>query len=159
MLGNLQGLEAGLHGQSAMISGRPFSSEQAYKDSKLCNVIATLEMARRLSRGQSSVTCNCLAPGFIPSTGLFREYNSYAVYIFSFFMRNVLNVAVSEEEGGKRLAYMVDSPDLEGVSGAYYARNPKTGKFEAVTPSVEARDIAKAGRLWELTERLLLNSK
>lgn len=155
MLGDMAGLEAGFKSVHSMISGRPFNSDQAYRDSKLCNVMTALELARRLQARHSRATCICLAPGFIPSTGLFREYNPYAMYLFSFFMRDVLGVAVTEEEGGKRLAYMVDSCDLDGVSGAYYAQNRQTGKFEAAVPSAEASDASKAARLWAATEKLI----
>lgn len=159
MLGTLQGLEAGFQGEHSMVSGRPYNSEQAYKDSKLCNVMIALELARRLKAENVPVTCNCFAPGLIPTTGLFREYNAYALYVFDFFMRHVLQLAVTEEEGGRRLAHMIGSPELEGVTGAYFARNAKTGLFEAVSPSAEALDTDKAAKLWMVTDRLLHNRK
>jgi protochlorophyllide reductase len=155
MLGDLRGLEAGFKAPHCTISGRPFNGDKVYRDSKLCNVMTTLEMARRLQTQGSKVTCNALAPGFIPTTGLFRSYPSFVMSLFTFVMRDVLGIAVTEEEGGRRLAYMIDSPDLEGVSGAYYATNKKTRTFEAMLPSEEARDVNKAARLWHLTEKLL----
>jgi len=160
MLGELKGLEMGFKAPTfSMVSGAPFNSDQAYKDSKLCNVMTTLELSRRLKQEKSQVTCTCMSPGLIPTTGLFREYNPYFVWIFNYFMLNVFKVAVSEEEGGKRLAELIDSDAVEGMTGVYFARNSKTGKFEEVAPSEEAQDIKKASKLWTLTHKLIQSDK
>ena len=138
-----------------MIDGSAFNADKAYQDSKLCNVMTTLELAHRLQLQKSHVMCNCMSPGLIPTTGLFREYNAYLVYFFNFAMKNILQVAVSEEEGGRRLAYMIASPELEGKTGLYFARNPAPGVFEPVEPSIAAKDPIARARLWSLTQALL----
>jgi protochlorophyllide reductase len=138
-----------------MIDGSRFNSDKAYQDSKLCNVMTTLELAHQLQAAKSSVTCNCMSPGLIPTTGLFREYNAYLVYLFNFAMTNILQVAVTEEEGGRRLAYMIASPDLEGKTGLYFARNPVTREFEPTEPSAAAKNPIDRARLWSLTQALL----
>ena len=69
----------------------------------------------------------------------------------------MFRVAVSEEEGGRCVAYMVDSPALAGVTGGYYSAEPgPNGRaFGPVVPSVEARNELKAKQLWEYTEALV----
>lgn len=153
-LGDMQGLKRGLQEPFCMIDGGAFDGDKAYKDSKLCNVMTSLELARRLARDNSSVTCNCLNPGLVPTTGLFAAYNPLFVRAFTLLTRHVFRVAVSEEVAGERLAYMITSPDLEGVSGAYFSARATDRKLVRTEPSDEAKDESKASLLWELTSLL-----
>ena len=155
----MEGLKAGFKEPVSMIDNSPFNADKAYRDSKLCNIMTTLELARRLKAKNSAVTCNCLSPGLIPTTGLFREYNPYMVGIFNFFMRYVMNIAVTEEEGGRRLAYLIDSPEVANISGAYFARQKGTNELIFQDPSLEAQDKEKAKELWILSERLIEQQK
>ncbi len=95
-MGELAGLQDGFKAPISMISGAAFDSDKAYRDSKLCNILTTKELSRRLAESNSQVTCNCLSPGLIPTTGLFREYNPYLVGIFNYFMQYVFQIAVSK---------------------------------------------------------------
>ena len=47
-LGDLSGFKAGFKAPIAMANGKPFKPGKAYKDSKLCNMITTQELHRRL---------------------------------------------------------------------------------------------------------------
>ncbi|KAJ1423355.1 hypothetical protein B484DRAFT_451920 [Ochromonadaceae sp. CCMP2298] len=156
-LGDLAGLKGGLTGNSCMVDGGKFDPDKAYKDSKLCNVITSAELARRLKKKGSKTTSNCMNPGLIPTTGLFREFNLLFVGVFTFLTRYVFKVAVSEEQGGERLAYMVASPELNGISGAYYSQTylPKPPGYLPTPISAEAQDLKKASQLWALTEKLI----
>ena len=154
-MGDFQGMKAGFREPFSMINGSNFNADKAYKDSKLCNVLFTKELSRRLQADKSTITCNSMSPGLIPTTGLFREYNTYLVGIFDFIMRNVLGIAVSEDEGGRRLAYMIESTELNGVTGAYYAKKKGTDMFIDTPVSQEAQDPEVALQLWNLTENLL----
>ena len=49
------------------------------------------------------ITCNVMNPGLIPTSGLFRDLNPIFVAIFTLITRYIARVAVSEEEGGRRL--------------------------------------------------------
>lgn len=93
-LGELKGfvdfLDTGARFQ--MVDGAPYNPDKAYKDSKLCNVLFTEEMGRRLAARGSKVTCNCFSPGLIPSTGLFRSQNPLFVALFNFIAVQVLGV-------------------------------------------------------------------
>ena len=119
--------------------------------------MTSIELARRLQAQKSSVTCNVMNPGLIPTTGLFRSINPLFVFVFTLLTRYVFRVAVSEEEGGKCVATMVQSPLLKGVTGGYFSAEPgPSGKpFGPMVASSEARDEAKAKVLWELTDQLV----
>lgn len=56
-------------------------------------------------------------PGLIPTTGLFRDINPLFVFFFTLLTKYVFRVAVSEEDGGRCLAYMIANPTMEGVTG------------------------------------------
>jgi protochlorophyllide reductase len=158
-LGGMEGLRRGFTAPNSMVDGGAFDSDKSYKDSKLCNVATSLETARRLaSTGTGNggkITCNVMNPGLCPTTGLFRDLNPIFVAIFSFITKYVARVAVSEEEGGRRLAYMVESPMLDSVTGGYFSGKPGYYSFEATNPSVEAQDESTGTLLWELTEQLV----
>ena len=114
-----------------------------------------LEFARRLKQSNSKITCNSMNPGLIPTTGLFRDLNPIFVYIFTLLTRYVFKVAATEDEGGRRLAFMLSNPVLNGVSGAYFSGKPGTPEFNPIPPSTEAQDESKGKRLFELTSSLL----
>ena len=99
-----------------------------------------------------------LIQGLIPTTGLFREFNPIFVTVFTILTRYVFKVASSEEEGGKRLAYLISSNDVNGVSGQYFSGRPGKPEFNTITTSIEARDEKKTALLWTLTEKLLNNN-
>lgn len=56
------------------MDGGAFDGDKAYKDSKLCNVLFTRELSKRLkASGAKGVTVNCFSPGLITKSGLFRN--------------------------------------------------------------------------------------
>ena len=138
-----------------MIDGNVFDPDKAYKDSKLCNIITCLELARRLKKSNSGAITCCMNPGLVPTTGLFREFNPIFVTVFTILTRYVFKVAVSEEQSGQRLAYLINSPARDIVNGAYYSGKPFSSEFIPIQPSIEAKDKKKAALLWKLTEDLI----
>ena len=71
-LGDLSGFEAGFQDPISMASGKPFKPGKAYKDSKLCNMITTQELHRRLNT-ETGITFTSLYPGCVADTPLFRN--------------------------------------------------------------------------------------
>jgi protochlorophyllide reductase len=108
-LGDLSGIISGFKKPITMIDNSNYDADKAYKDSKLCNVMTALELARRLKSKRMITTCNVMNPGLIPTTGLFRELNPVFVFLFTILTRYVFKVAATEEEGGARLAFMVST--------------------------------------------------
>lgn len=66
-LGDLSGFKAGFKAPIAMADGKPFKPGKAYKDSKLCNMITTQELHRRL-HASSGIVFSSLYPGCVADT-------------------------------------------------------------------------------------------
>lgn len=117
-------------------SVRGYGPMQAYGRSKLCNILFTRELARRLQG--TGVTANSLHPGFVAtrfgdqSGGLI----SGVFWLAKFF-------AISPAEGAKTIVHLAASPDLEGVSGKYFYRCRET------SPTPAAQDDRAGLALWE----------
>lgn len=115
-----------------------YSGFRAYSISKLCNVLFTYELARRLA--DSSVTANALHPGFL-STGIFRE--APAVVQFA-----VKVIAGSAEKGAKAIIYLGTSPELANVSGKYFNGTKEVRSAE------QTYDREAAEKLWVVSEKM-----
>jgi protochlorophyllide reductase len=159
-LGSLEGLER--DGPAfEMVSGEEFDADKAYKDSKLCNMLFTYELERRLEAAGSKVTVNAFGPGLITRTGLFRNQNPLFVKAFDFATNSIFKVAETVDGGGNCLVFMLTDPSLEGVGGAYYNNTlspgtPPTGHAFVRTPSsVESNSLDEAKKLWALSSSLV----
>ncbi|MFL0746400.1 MAG: SDR family NAD(P)-dependent oxidoreductase, partial [Prochlorococcus sp.] len=80
-LGDLSGFEQGFHAPICMASGKRFKPGKAYKDSKLCNMITTQELHRRLHK-DTGILFNSLYPGCVADTPLFRYTPKLFRFIF-----------------------------------------------------------------------------
>jgi NAD(P)-dependent dehydrogenase (short-subunit alcohol dehydrogenase family) len=122
---------------------RSYSAFAAYSDTKLANVLFTYELARRLEG--SGVTCNCLHPGVV-ATGFSSQDGPP---LFKWFLKWFRAFLLTPERGAETTVYLASSPEVEGVSGKYFARR------KAVRSSRRSRDDKLAEKLWEASERLL----
>ena len=122
-------------------SEKNFSATKAYSRSKLCNVLFTRELARRLHG--TGITANCLHPGFVAtrfgdqSGGLLSRF----VWLAKFF-------AISPEKGAKTIVHLASSPDVAGITGKYFNECRET------TPSRPALDDRAALLLWDRSAAL-----
>ena len=95
-----------------------YSIMRAYGQSKLVLVLFTYELARNLQG--TSVTANCLHPGFVATNigqnGVGVVGRSITKLIFS-------TLGISPEEGAKTSIYLATSPEIEGVTGKYFAKS------------------------------------
>jgi NAD(P)-dependent dehydrogenase (short-subunit alcohol dehydrogenase family) len=119
-----------------------FSGWTAYRRSKLCNILFTRELARRLAG--SGVTANCLHPGFVASR--FGDNND-GMFRFGLGLAKRFT-AISTARGAQTPVYLAASPEVAGTSGLYFAR------CRAVAPSEAAQDDEAALRLWRESARL-----
>jgi NAD(P)-dependent dehydrogenase (short-subunit alcohol dehydrogenase family) len=122
-------------------SKKKYRGFPVYGMTKLANIMFTYELAERLKG--TGVTATCMHPGAVntrfgtnnrgPMTILFRAFKP--------FMR-------TPEQGADTVIWLAASPEVEGLSGRYYAdRKP-------LEPKKIANDPAARRRLWEESERL-----
>ena len=126
---------------SDLQGARRYSGWQAYGRSKLANILFTRELARRLAG--TGVTANCFHPGFVAT-----RFGDAAGGWTSRLMPLIRTFAITPDEGADTLVYLSSSPDVAGVTGAYFV------KRRIAEPSSAARDDDAARRLWEASEAL-----
>ncbi len=118
-----------------------FSSFKAYALSKLCNILFTYELARRLEG--TGVTANCLHPGVVAS-----NFGSTAGPLF----RNLVKIGhpflMSPERGARTSIYVASAPELADTTGTYFARS-RPARSSAIS-----HDRAAQARLWQLSADL-----
>jgi NAD(P)-dependent dehydrogenase (short-subunit alcohol dehydrogenase family) len=113
----------------------------AYCRSKLCNVLFTRALARRLNG--TGVTANSFHPGFVRTR--FGDESGGSMGRMIGFMKFF---AISPEKGAETLVYLASSEQVAKTSGLYFY------KCKPVEPSKIGQDDAAAERLWQLTEQL-----
>ena len=123
-------------------SEKSFAGFRAYGTSKLCNILFTRELARRLEG--SGVTANCLHPGFV-ATGFGDNTDGLVGFAFGVLKKVA---AITPEDGAKTILYLASSPDVAGKSGGYYY------KSAPATPTAAAQNDADAKRLWEISAKI-----
>jgi NAD(P)-dependent dehydrogenase (short-subunit alcohol dehydrogenase family) len=111
-----------------------------YGETKLANILFTLELARRLEG--SGVTANCYHPGLV-ATGFGRNNGR----LINLAMSAIKPFARTPEKGAETLVWLADSPDVSGENGGYFVDKRRT------LPSAEAQDMDVARRLWDLSLR------
>ncbi|XP_041850553.1 dehydrogenase/reductase SDR family member 13-like [Melanotaenia boesemani] len=114
---------------------------QVYSDSKLCNVLFTHELAKRLQG--SKVSCFSLHPGAINSE-LNRSTSSLIVIclkpITTFFFKNTV-------QGCQTTLHCALQEGIEPLSGRYFSNCTVRDVY------AKAKDDAAAKKLWEISER------
>jgi protochlorophyllide reductase len=155
-LGDLSGFEKGFKAPIAMASGMPFKPGKAYKDSKLCNMITTQELHRRL-HGSTGIVFSSLYPGCVADTPLFRNTPRLFQKIFPWFQKNITGGYITQALAGERVAQVVADPEF-AVSGAHWSwgnRQKKGGKQFLQELSEKASDPSTAQRTWDLSMKLV----
>ncbi|MCW5891110.1 MAG: SDR family NAD(P)-dependent oxidoreductase [bacterium] len=116
---------------------RPF---HAYAASKLCNLLFTQELARRL--GDSGVTATCVHPGNVAT-----RFGQNTEGFFNWGTRLVERFRRTPEQGAETLVWLCADP-AAGPTGGYFADR------KAKQPGRNARDAEAARRLWDESARL-----
>lgn len=114
---------------------------EAYRRSKLANILFTRELARRLAG--TGVTANCLHPGFVRT-----RFGDGSGGAFALVIRAAKLFAIAPGAGAETIVHLAASREVKGVTGGYFV------KCRIATPSVEAQDDACAGRLWDESARI-----
>jgi NAD(P)-dependent dehydrogenase (short-subunit alcohol dehydrogenase family) len=122
-------------------SSKDYGGFKVYGRSKLCNILFTRDLARRLEG--TGVTANCLHPGFVAT-----RFGDESGGAFSTVIRLAKNFAISPDKGAETIVYLASSSEPAQVSGAYFY------KCRQATPTREARDDDAASRLWTESAKL-----
>jgi NAD(P)-dependent dehydrogenase (short-subunit alcohol dehydrogenase family) len=143
------GPEGGTEAGSPNTVGR-----RRYTTSKLCNVLTTYELARRLrdERPGESITVNAFDPGLMPGTGLARDYGPVQAFAWKYVMPALtvvpgLNIHTPRRSAAA-LAGLVLDQDLAQTTGRYFE-----GKKE-IRSSVDSYDQEKQRDLWDISVEL-----
>lgn len=155
-LGDLSGFKAGFKAPIAMANGKPFKPGKAYKDSKLCNMITTQELHRRL-HGSTGIVFSSLYPGCVADTPLFRNTPRAFQTIFPWFQKNITGGYVSQALAGERVAQVVADPAFatSGVHWSWGNRQKQGGKQFSQELSDKASDPEVAQGVWDLSLQLV----
>jgi NAD(P)-dependent dehydrogenase (short-subunit alcohol dehydrogenase family) len=122
-------------------SAKSFGALKAYDRSKLCNILFTRELARRLHG--TGFTANYLHPRFVAtrigdqSGGLISPLG----WLAKFF-------AISPTQGAETIVYLASSPDVAETTGQYFY------KSMPIMPSPLAQDDRSALVLWQRSAAL-----
>jgi retinol dehydrogenase-14 len=121
---------------------RRYRGRAAYSQSKLANVLFTYELARRLEG--TGVTVNCLHPGVV-RTNFGRDDETPTMRLLTPLVRLFMR---TPEQGAETPVYLASSPDVEGVTGKYFANKQEKRS------SPRSYDVELGQRLWRVSEEL-----
>ena len=119
---------------------RRYSAMKAYAQAKLGNVLFTSALARRLSG--SGITVNAVHPGVVAS-----DFAKNTSGVLGFAWGLIRPFLISPEDGAKTSLHVATAPELEGVSGRYFAKCRETPS------SALSRDESLQERVWTLSRR------
>jgi len=121
---------------------RAYSGQRAYNQSKLANVMFTYELARRLAG--TGVTATAAHPG-VTRTAFGTEDPTAMMRTMTLIARPFMKTPA---QGAATPIYLASSPEVEGVTGQYFAnRRPKKS-------SKSSYNTAAAALLWQVSARL-----
>ena len=124
-----------------LMGERNYSGQRAYNQSKLANVMFTYELARRFEG--TGVTATALHPG-ITNTAFSAEDPALGLLVA--MMRPFM---ASPDRGADTPVYLASSPDAEGVTGQYFAKQ----KPKRSNPT--SYDQATTAHLWNVSADLV----
>ncbi len=125
------------------LQGERGYSPGAYGNSKLANILFTIELARRLEG--TGVTVNALHPGLV-ATGFAKNNGRVIATLVSLFMPLV---ARSPAKGAETSIYLASSPSVEGITGKYFYDS------HVIPPAPQATDMVVARKLWDVSAAMV----
>jgi len=122
---------------------RSYSGARAYNQSKLANLLFTYELAKKLQG--TSVTVNALHPGVVRTAFGAEDPASVQRFLVPFvrpFMK-------SSTQGAATSIHLASAPDLQQVTGRYFADSTEKKSAE------RSYDQETAARLWSVSADLV----
>jgi retinol dehydrogenase 12 len=124
-------------------AAKRFSAMSVYGRSKLANLLFTRELARRLAG--SGVTVNAVHPGVV-RTGLGQNNDAPILKLLTNLVRPFFR---SPDRGAETSLWACTAPELDGVTGRYFADRREQ------QPHANALDDDAARRLWDASAKLV----
>lgn len=125
------------------LQGERRYSPRSYENSKLANILFTLELARRLDG--TGVTVNALHPGFV-ATGFAKNNGKVIAALVSVFAPLV---ARSPAKGAATSIYLASSPDVVSMTGKYFYNS------QVISAAPQATDLVVARKLWDASNEIV----
>jgi len=127
---------------------KKYDGEQAYNLTKLCNILMTEELARRL-KPSDGVSAVVLQPGLVPDTGILRDGPAFTKTWMTALRPLIWLFSKDVVSGAQTTIHCATAPLSELVHGAYYAdcvaRRPR---------NKNAGDAQLATKLWSISDAL-----
>ena len=123
-------------------AARRYFALTAYNQSKLANVLFTYELARRLA--ETGVTANCCHPGLVRT----RIGSKHTTRVHGLLHSLMCLFAVDAAQGARTPIFLATAPELDGVTGAYFA------DLRPASSSPASHDPEIARRLWDVSAEL-----
>lgn len=121
---------------------KSYSPYRAYGRSKLANVLFSYELARRMAG--THITSNALSPGMV-ATDIWKKVNRFLTPLINPVIQRIAQPPL---QGAQTSIYLATSPEVEGVTGEYFADK------KPVQSSAVSYDLETAKRLWEVSAQL-----
>ena len=117
-----------------------YSAWKSYAQSKLANVLFTYELAHRLSG--TGITVNCLHPGFVNTRFAYNRESEKPNWL----IKLAKPFTIPPAHGAETSIYLAASPEVEGVTGKYFAKRKEKASSRA------SYDLVVAEKLWNLSK-------
>ena len=98
-----------------------FNADEAYKNSKLCNILFAKELEKKLKISSSKISVITWAPGLVipnDDLGFFRyskRFNLFGYLIFSKVAKNILGISENTKNAGRILSEIVFDSNLNNI--------------------------------------------
>ena len=125
------------------LQGERNYNPKAYDNSKLANILFTMELARRLEG--TGVTVNALHPGFV-ATGFAKNNGRVIAALVSLITPLV---ARSPAKGAETSVYLASSQKVQGITGKYFYDS------HVIPTAPQATDMVVAKKLWEVSAAMV----
>lgn len=127
---------------AAVKTGDSLLGWKIYANSKLCQILWTKALAKRLPQG---VTVNALHPGVV-KTDIFNKLQGWWKVVALWIIDVLFKTA---EEGAQTSIHLCVSPELDDVTGEYFA------ECQIAAPAKMAEDDKVVEKVWESTLELI----
>jgi NAD(P)-dependent dehydrogenase (short-subunit alcohol dehydrogenase family) len=136
---------------------QPISGGKRYATSKLCTILFSYELDRRLKRAHQPLSSIAFEPGWIPETGLIRTA-PFAQWLSRTALAKWIVKTIGVPIGslpfsGAALASLALDKRFATASGKYF--QSRNGTLIEARSSKTSYDEKKAASLWEDSERLV----